>query len=312
MFYGSLIDQKDAFSQMDLFFEKGGNFIDTANAYARWLPEYGGAGVSEQTIGRWLSERKNRKQVVVATKARAPVDGTEGLGRSGLQQALEGSLRRLGTDYIDLFWAHWEDARTPLEETLYTFDLLIKQGKIRYFGFSNHLPFKVMKALDLSRFNGWAVPVAVQPQWSLAIRRKCAEIQVTFTPEYLRLCSEEGLAVVCYSPLAGGFLTGKYSRDAKEVPGRTDRDREVRESFFAEENFDRLERAQKLAADLNKTVAQVALAWLINQTVPTVPIVGASTTEQLEASLDSDQIDLSMQQMQFLESGNRQKEEGLG
>jgi len=303
MYFGSLIDQKDAFAQMDCFAERGGNFIDTANAYARWLPEFGGAGVSEKTIGRWLGERKNRSEIVVATKARALVDGAEGLGRSELQKAAEGSLRRLGTDYIDLYWAHWEDVQTPIEETLYTFDLLIRQGKIRYFGLSNHLPFRVMKALELSRFHGWAHPIAVQPQWSLALRRKCPDFQVTFSPEYLRLCSEEGLGVVCYSPLAAGFLTGKYNRDSKKVPGRTDREQEVRDSFFSEENFDRLERAQKLAEDLDRTVVQVALAWLINQTVPTVPIVGASTTKQLETSLEADQINLTVEQVQYLEGG---------
>jgi aryl-alcohol dehydrogenase-like predicted oxidoreductase len=303
MYYGSLIDQKDAFTQMNVFAEKGGNFIDTANAYARWLPQYGGAGVSEKTIGRWLSERKNRSEIVVATKARAPVDGAEGLGRQALQRALEGSLRRLGTDYLDLYWAHWEDVQTPLEETLYTFDLLIRQGKVRYCGLSNHLPYRVMKALALSRVHGWAAPIAVQPQCSLAVRRKWPDFQVTFSPEYLRLCREEGLGVVCYSPLAAGFLTGKYSRDSKQVPGRTDREQEVRDSFFSEENFDRMERAQRLAEDLDRTVAQVALAWLINQTVPTVPIVGASTTEQLETSLESDQINLSAEQVQYLEGG---------
>jgi aryl-alcohol dehydrogenase-like predicted oxidoreductase len=286
MYFGSLLDASEASAQMDAFVEAGGNFIDTANVYARWLPEYG-AGVSERAIGRWLRERGNRASVVVASKARGPVEGAEGLGLSDLTRALEGTLQRLGTDYLDLYWAHWDDWDTPLEETLHAFQLFIGQGKIRYFGLSNYYPWRVARALDICRRHGWYPPVGVQPQWSLARRLRVFGPQVNFDEQYFALCREEGLAVVPYSPLAAGFLTGKYTAGAPAAESRTDRDKEVRESFFSEENWERLRRAQELAEHHGWTVAEIALAWLVSQPIPTVPIVGASSVAQLRGSLQA-------------------------
>ncbi|MGQ9628764.1 MAG: aldo/keto reductase [bacterium] len=304
MYFGSRTPEREAFDQLDAYVEAGGDFLDTSNNYAHWLPEFG-AGTSERTLGKWMASRKNRYEIVLATKVRAPIAEASGLGIRGILRGIEGSLKRLGTDYVDLYWAHWEDWDVPLEETLYAFDSLVRQGKVRYIGLSNFYPWRAMKALDITRERGWAPPIAVQPQWSLALRddSACPEFQVTFSREYYRLCEMEGLAVVPYSPLAEGFLTGKYSRDSREVESKTGRSDTVRRRFFLDENFARLERAKKLASELGATVAQVALAWLINQRISTVPIVAASSVEQLRENLKGADITLTEDQLNYLEKG---------
>jgi aryl-alcohol dehydrogenase-like predicted oxidoreductase len=302
MYFGSRTDQAESFRIMDAFTEAGGTFIDTSNSYARWLPQ--GPGISEKTIGAWLRERGGRDRLVLATKARGPVFNVGGLSRKSLLAAAEQSLLRMSCDYIDLYYAHWDDWDTPMEETLSAFHQLIQDGKIRYYGFSNYYPWRVMKAIGLSRKHGMPVPVAVQPQWSLAVRHEpTAPFQTTFNAEYEALCREEGIGVVPYSPLASGFLTGKYTRENIKAAETSRRD-EVIKCFAGDDNFARLERAKAIAAEKKVATSQLALAWLMNQSVPTVPIVGASSVDQLTQNLGADEVELTNDELRFLAYGD--------
>ena len=208
MQFGWTADEGKAAEVMDAFVAAGGNFIDTADVYSRWHPGNPG-GVSEEIIGRWLQQRGNRRQVVLATKVRGRMwDGPngEGLSRAHIIQACEDSLRRLQTDWIDLYQTHWYDAETPIEETLRALDDLVRAGKVRYIGCSNLPAWRLTTALWQSDKLGLARYDALQPHYSLVHRAE-------FEREMADLCREQQLGVIPYSPLAGGFLTGKYRRD---------------------------------------------------------------------------------------------------
>jgi aryl-alcohol dehydrogenase-like predicted oxidoreductase len=192
---------------MDAFFEAGGNFIDTADVYSVWARNNPG-GVSEEIIGRWMKERGNRDQMVIATKVRGRMwkgaDG-EGLGRAHITRAVEDSLRRLQTDRIDLYQSHSSDEKVPIEETMETFDGLVSAGKVRYVGASNYSAWRFARALWTSDLRELAHYESLQPNYSLVKRGE-------FERELRPLCEEMGIGVIPYSPLAAGFLTGKYRR----------------------------------------------------------------------------------------------------
>ncbi len=205
MQFGWTADEAAAFQVMDAFVEAGGNFIDTADVYSRWV-EGNPGGVSEQIIGRWLQARGNRGAIVLATKARGrmwPGPNGEGLSRGHLIRACEDSLRRLGTDFIDLYQTHAFDAEAPIDETLRALDDLVRSGKVRYVGCSNYPAWRLAKALWASDKLGLARYDSLQPHYNLAHRAE-------FERELKPLCEEEGIGVIPYSPLAAGFLTGKY------------------------------------------------------------------------------------------------------
>ncbi len=213
MQFGWTADEAASFSVLDAFVDAGGNFIDTANIYSRWA-DNSYAGKSEEIIGRWLKQRGRREDLVIATKVRGqmgPGPNDEGLSRKHIMRAVEDSLRRLQTDYIDLYQAHWYDSNTPLEETLRAFDDLIAQGKVRYIGASNYPAWLLTKALWVSDKHGYARYDSLQPHYNLVHRAE-------FERELMHLCQDQGLGVIPYSPLAGGFLTGKYRRDQPVPP----------------------------------------------------------------------------------------------
>jgi aryl-alcohol dehydrogenase-like predicted oxidoreductase len=277
MQFGWTADEPAAFAVMDGFVEAGGNFIDTADVYSRWA-EGNPGGVSEQIIGRWMRARGNRDRIVLATKVRGRMwDGPdgEGLSRAHVIRACEDSLRRLGADHIDLYQPHWFDASTPIEETLHALDDLVRAGKVRYLGCSNHPAWRLCKALWASDKLGLARYDSLQPHYNLAYRAE-------FERELKPLCEDQGLGVTPYSPLAGGFLTGKYRRG--HVPASTRASR-IQEKYFNDRSFALLETLDKIAASRGLTPAQTALAWLLTQPVISAPIVGANTVEQLTASL---------------------------
>ncbi|MGA8303530.1 MAG: aldo/keto reductase [Thermoplasmata archaeon] len=265
-------------SILDSYVTAGGNFLDTANVYS--------AGKSEEIIGKWLSSQ-DRQSIVLATKARfrtAEGPNTVGLSRKHLFHAVRDSLRRLQTDYIDLLQLHAWDPLTPLEETFGALNTLVESGEIRYVGVSNFRGWQFEKALQLCRSRGWSEPISLQPQYSLYAR----------APEFelLPMCAAENVAVLPWSPLAGGFLTGKYNSDIQSArPGTRIGDSEDR-SFYTE-RFD-TERAKRTLAAVedvataqNRTPAQVALNWLLANPVVTAPIVGARTVDQLTDNLGS-------------------------
>ena len=256
---------------VDRFLDAGGNFIDTADVYS--------AGVSEQITGRAIREKRQR--VVLATKVAGPMGSGPndlGLSRKHILDAVEGSLRRLGTDYLDLYQVHAYDPTTPVDETLRALDDCVRRGLVRYVGCSNYSAWQLMKALGLARELGTARYDCLQPQYSLV----CRYIE----REHLPLCIEEGVGVIPWSPLAGGMLTGKVRRGAELPAGtRAAIDPNNRARFSAERNIEIAEAVIGVAERIGKTPGQVALGWVVRQPGITAPIFGARTLEQLEDNL---------------------------
>jgi len=286
MQFGWTADEDTSHAILDAFVAAGGNFIDTANIYSRWAAN-SYAGKSEEIIGRWLQARGNREDLVIATKVRGqmgPGPNDEGLSRKHIMKAVEDSLRRLQTDYIDLYQAHWYDENTPLEETLRAFDDLITQGKVRYIGASNYPAWLLTKSLWISDKMGYARYDSLQPHYNLAYRAE-------FERELMHLCKDQGIGVIPYSPLAGGFLTGKYRRD-KPLPDSA-RAEGIRNRYFNDRGFTILETVEAVAKAHNRTIAQIALAWLLHNPVITAPIIGANSVSQLEELLGAVDVQLS-------------------
>lgn len=264
-------DEATSHKIVDAFLDAGGNFLDTADVYAD--------GVSEEITGRAL--RGRRHQVVLATKVAGPVGpgpNDVGLSRRHILDAVDASLRRLGTDFIDLYQVHGYDPTTPLDETLRALDDLVRAGKVRYIGCSNYSAWQLMKALGISRELGTARFDCLQPQYSLVCR--------SIEREHLPLCREEGVGVIPWSPLGGGLLTGKIRRDAGPPPdSRAAVDEMNRERFRSERNLAIAECVAEVARELGRTPSQVALAWVAQQPGVTAPIFGARTLEQLHDNL---------------------------
>jgi len=208
MQFGWTADEESAYSVMDAFVQAGGNLIDTADVYSSWA-EGNPGGVSEEIIGRWMKARGNRQDVVIATKVRGQMwDGAngEGLSRVHIMRAVHDSLRRLGTDYIDLYQTHWYDENTPIHETMRVLDDLVRAGKVRYVGCSNYPAWRLAEALWSSEKHNLVSYVSLQPHYNLVNRAE-------FEREMADLVKQYGIGVINYSPLAGGFLTGKYRRE---------------------------------------------------------------------------------------------------
>jgi len=279
---------------LDRFIEAGGNFIDTADVYSR--------GASEAVVGRWLAG-KQRDDLVIATKVRFPMgEGPNevGLSRKHILSGIDQSLRRLGTEYIDLYQVHCWDHTTPLEETLSTLDSLVRSGKVRYIGASNYAGWQLQKAIDLSRRMGWEPFVCLQPQYNLLCRSTEWEL--------LPVCQNEGLGVIPWSPLRGGWLSGKYRRGMTEPPAGTRvaiaEEQGWSESWGAynnERTWSLLDTLFAMAEEAGKSPAQVAINWLLQQAGVTAPIIGARTLEQLETNLGSAGWQLDEHAMERLE-----------
>jgi aryl-alcohol dehydrogenase-like predicted oxidoreductase len=275
---------------LDHFVEAGGNFIDTADVYTR--------GASEEVVGRWL-KGKSRDDFVIATKVRFPMgEGPNdvGLSRKHILAAVEASLRRLGTDYIDLYQVHNWDRGTPLEETLSTLDGLVRSGKARYIGVSNYTGWQLQKAIDLSRYKGWEPFVCLQPLYNLLDRSTEWEL--------LPICQNEGLGVIPWSPLRGGWLSGKFRRGMAAPPEdtrvKTAEEHGWSESWSAyanERTWGVLDALSEVAEETGKTPAQVALNWVLGCPGVTAPIIGARTLEQLKDNVGAAGWSLSEEQL---------------
>jgi aryl-alcohol dehydrogenase-like predicted oxidoreductase len=276
--FGWCTKENDAHAMMDYFVEADGNFFDTSNIYNE--------GKSETILGNWLKKRGNRSQFVIASKVFFPAGegpNDTGLSRKHICEQIDASLRRLQTDYLDLYQTHCWDASTPLEETLQTLDDLVRAGKVRYLGASNYTPSQLTRAVMLSEQHGWARFDCLQPEYSLLVR----------SPEWelLPLCRDEGIGVIPWSPLAGGWLTGKYRRDQPPPPesrvGRADRWDDLPEQRENEQTWQIVDALCEIAEAAGKTPAQVALNWVLHKPGVTAPIFGARTMAQLEANLGS-------------------------
>jgi aryl-alcohol dehydrogenase-like predicted oxidoreductase len=281
MTFGRQADEATSFAILDKAAAAGVNFLDTADAYPV-PPEPATAGRTEEIVGRWLKGR--RDQFVLATKCRIRV-GTgpndEGLSRRHVLKAVEDSLRRLGTDFIDLYQAHSPDPDTPIDETLRAFDDLVRWGKVRYVGCSNYPAWRVALALGASDAHGWARFDCVQPRYNLLYRDIEAEL--------LPLCRHAGLGVIAYNPLAGGFLSGKYRSLGAPPPGTRfslGKTGELyRERYWQQAQLDAVERLRQFFEPRGRSLVSVAVAWVMQQPGVTSAIVGASRPEQLDASL---------------------------
>ncbi|HEV3118308.1 MAG TPA: aldo/keto reductase [Gemmataceae bacterium] len=289
MTFGHQCDEPTSSAIMNRAAEGGVNFIDTADVYpVPPTPET--AGRTEEIVGKWLQGR--REQFVLATKCRMRVGrgpNDEGLSRKHALKAAEDSLRRLRTDYIDLYQTHSPDPETPLEETLRAFDDLVRQGKVRYVGCSNYPAWQVAVSLGISTRLGVARFDCVQPRYNLLYR----EIE----SELLPLCRDQGLGVIAYNPLAGGFLSGKYKSLDAPVPGTRFTLGQTgdlyRERYWQQAQLEAVEHLRGFFESRGKSLAAVAVKWVLDQPGVTAAIVGASRPEQLKDTLEAPNIALA-------------------
>jgi len=266
--FGWTADEKQSQAVLDAYAAAGGNFIDTADAYSAWAPGHAG-GESETILGRWMAARGNRNRMIIATKVgRFP--GLSGLSPKTIRAAAEGSLGRLRTDRIDLYYAHLDDMATPLEETLGAFDALIREGKVRHIAASNYAAPRLSEALAVSTRMGFARYVALQPHYNLVHRAE-------YEDGLAALCVREGLACFPYYGLASGFLAGKYRPGAKVESPRAS----GASKYLDERGLRILAALDAIAAERRTAVAAVSLAWLSTRPAVVAPIASARTPEQL-------------------------------
>jgi aryl-alcohol dehydrogenase-like predicted oxidoreductase len=290
MQFGWSADETTSYSIMDKAVELGCNFFDTANVYSHWV-EGNDGGVSEAIIGRWLQQSNLRRQdIVLATKVRGDMGSgpnEQGLSRVHIMQAIEDSLTRLQTDYIDLYQVHWPDQETPLEETLSTLNDLVRSGKVRYIGCSNYPAWLLMKSLWVSDVNNLARFDSIQPHYSYMHRAE-------FERGLQTVCADQSIGVIPYSPLAAGFLTGKYRRDT-DIPDSVRADG-IKSKYMNEQGFAAIDKLEEIGNVHNATVAQTAIAWILANPTVSSAIIGANNLEQLTDTMKGADIELSAEE----------------
>jgi aryl-alcohol dehydrogenase-like predicted oxidoreductase len=283
--FGFSADVSNSELVLDYYFDNGGNFVDTADMYSQWAPGHVG-GESETIIGNWMKKRGNRREMVIATKV-SKLDTRPGLKPANIEAACDDSLRRLQTDYIDLYYAHQDDPDTPIEETLGAFDSLVKAGKVRYIAASNFTPERLQESLNISKAQGLVSYVASQDQYNLMDR----EYEKTLMPTL----KANGLSQIPFYGLARGFLTGKYRPG---VTVESVRATGVGNSYANERGWRMLEKLDQIARDKNTSVAAVALAWLRAQPTVATPIASATKLEQIKEIMPV--IELQPSELQLL------------
>lgn len=298
MTMGWTSNKEDSFAVMDYAVEHGINFFDTADIYSYWA-EGGRGGMAETWIGEWLKTRKARDKVIVATKVRGRMwegaDG-QGLSRAHLTRAVEDSLRRLQVDTIDLYQTHWPDEDSPLEETFRAFDEMIRQGKVRYLGCSNHTVDQLKAALELSARHNLPRYESLQPHYNLVHRGE-------YEAELMGLCRRETLGVIPYSSLAGGFLTGKYRRGEGLPAGSRGYGNDRMRPYTNDRGYNIVETLVEIAENHDAAApAQAAIAWLLANPTITSAIVGANTVRQLGETLPAVEIKLSPEEKARLDN----------
>ena len=282
MQFGWTADEASSYKILDATFEAGINFIDTADVYSRWV-EGNPGGVAEEIIGKWVKKSKiPRQNIVIATKVLGQMSddpNDKGLSRQHIFKAVDESLRRLQTDYIDLYQAHAYDEETPIQETLAAFDDLVRAGKVRYLGASNYPAWRLMEALWTADKHNLARYDCLQPHYNIVHR-----------PEYERelreVCTAYGIGVIPYAPLGGGFLTGKYRKDQDPPQDARGKTSPRISAYSNDKNWALLELMEQIGKDKGgKSISQIALAWQLTQPDITSPIIGPRTLEQLEDNL---------------------------
>jgi aryl-alcohol dehydrogenase-like predicted oxidoreductase len=296
--FGKTISKKEAFELMDIFQEQGGNFIDTAHIYSDWLP--GDKSISEKTIGQWLKEKNNRNKLVIGTKGAHPDFSNmyvSRLSKAAVASDLEGSLRALQTDYIDLYWLHRDDEKRPVAEILEYLNEFVKAGKILSFGCSNWKAGRIAEALEYAEKNGMKAFVGNQNMWSYAepnLDNFPDKTLVAMNEETRKLHLTTGLAAIPFSSQANGFFSKLEENNMSEQVGKL---------YYNEENAARFERAKKVSKNLGINISDVVLGYLISQPFVTIPVVGCRTKLQLEDSLKASDLNFDKATLQYLENG---------
>jgi aryl-alcohol dehydrogenase-like predicted oxidoreductase len=292
--FGWTIDEQTSFKLLDAFTDSGFNLIDTADVYSRWA-EGNTGGESETIIGNWLKRTGKREQVIIATKVGMNMgEGRKGLSKAHILRSVDESLKRLQTDYIDLYQSHQDDEETPIEETLETYAQLIKQGKVKAIGASNFSAERLAQALKLSEEKGLPRYESLQPLYNLYSREE-------YEKELEPLCLEKNVGVINYYALASGFLTGKY-RSESDLQ-KSQRGAGVKK-YLNERGFRILKALDQVAAEYNSTPARVALAWLIARPGITAPIASATSLEQFNDLVEATKLELDDTAIEQLNSAS--------
>ncbi len=292
--FGWTIDEKVSFDLLDAFVDFGFDLIDTANMYSTWVAGHCG-GESEAIIGKWLKATGKRSKIILATKVGKEMgDGSKGLTRDYILKAVDDSLRRLQTDYIDLYQSHEDDLDVPLEETLYAYEILMKQGKIRAIGASNYGGKRLAEALEVSKAKGCPSYISLQPHYNLYEREE-------FEKELEPLCLEKNIGVISYYSLASGFLTGKYR--SEDDLSKSARGGGIRK-YFNERGFTILSALDEVAALHHTAPAVISLAWLMQRESITAPIASATSIKQLSEIIAAVDIKLSYDDIKKLDEAS--------
>jgi len=289
MYFGTRNDKATSYRILDQYVDAGGMFIDTANIYAHWVKD-GRAGASEQLLGEWMRERGNRGNLFIASKVGFGYPGVEaGLRAEQIAEECDKSLQSLNADSIDLYYAHVDDRKTPLEETLEAFDRLVKAGKVRFVGASNYVPWRLEQARWISQVNGWETFCCIQQHYTYLPLRPGTTVspQEMANGELLDYCRNSGISLLAYSVLQGG----SYTRP----------DRPFRTIFSCADNERRLETLRAVAAETGATVNQVILQWMMQSSPQIIPLIAASDQAQLHENLGALRIELSPEQMAQLD-----------
>lgn len=289
--FGWTLNEQESFEILDAFTDAGFNFIDTADIYSHWV-DGGEGGQSETIIGNWLKSRGNRDNVVIATKVGGgtslhPVDTS----KKHILEAVDKSLARLQVDYIDLYYTHFDDGVTPVEETLEAYDEIIKAGKVRYIGASNVTPERLLESLELAESKGLPKYEALQPHYNLVERAK-------YETQYAPIAEKYGLTVFPYWSLASGFLTGKYRSEADF--GKSPRGKDAGK-YLNEKGLNILNALDKISSKHDSLPATVSLAWLLAQPNIGAPIVSATKISQLESVLAAPDLKLDSEDLELLD-----------
>jgi len=297
--FGWTADEPTSFKLLDSFIDKGFNLVDTADIYSHWVPGHKG-GESESIIGKWLKHSGKRSKVVLATKVgMAMGEDKKGLSASYIRQAVEDSLRRLQTDYIDLYQSHKDDPNTPLEETLQAFGDLIDQGKVRAIGASNYSGQRLAEALEISQQKGLARYETLQPEYNLYDR-------FAYDSDLEQLCQKQGLGVISYFSLASGFLSGKYRSEADLS---TSPRGQMVKKYLNARGLRILDALDQVANQYQATPTQIALAWLIARPSITAPIASATNLQQLDELVQAPDIELDQSSIELLNKAGEQNPE---
>lgn len=293
--FGWTLDEKASFEVLDAFVDAGFNFIDTADMYSTWVPGNKG-GESETIIGKWMKSRKNRENLVIATKLGNEVEGRKGLSKAYMKLAVENSLKRLQTDYIDLYISHKDDLETPVEETIEAFNELIDEGKVRYIGASNLSAERIARSNQFAKENNLEGYISLQPLYNLYDREK-------FEGEYLPLVKSENLAVTSYYALASGFLSGKYRSEADSI--KSQRGEGIIGKYLNDRGKRILSAMDIVSEETNAPLSQIAIAWQLHKPFITSPIASATNPAQLDDWKGAVNLKFTTGQMDLLEKASQ-------